>query len=84
MLNSSAPICVLSDDAAFGPIVNDRCRDGFDFTIVFEQSVFVILPAALLLLVGPIRLRQLYRARVRVSSSSRRVAKLVSSYTWPG
>ncbi len=42
-------------DNAFGPVVQG-CRSDFDFTLLFEQSVLTIGPAALLLLFAPSRL----------------------------
>ncbi|RFU74209.1 hypothetical protein TARUN_8040 [Trichoderma arundinaceum] len=58
-MNVSTPLCAPTADAAFGPVVDAACRDGFDFTLVFEQSIFVLLPASLLVLVAPLRLFQL-------------------------
>lgn len=76
-MNSSA-LCAPTADAAFGPAVTDECRDGFDFTIVFEQSMLVILPASLLLVAAPIRLAHLRNASVKVAGQRLRLAKLVS------
>ncbi|KAJ5908190.1 hypothetical protein N7495_000872 [Penicillium taxi] len=38
--------CDQSDDSLFGP-ENRGCRDGTDFTLLFEQSIFSILPYAI-------------------------------------
>ncbi|KAK3680588.1 putative multidrug resistance-associated protein [Podospora appendiculata] len=48
-------------DGSFGPGVPriDDCRGGFDFTVTFEESVFSVLPACILLLVLPLRLLSL-------------------------
>jgi ATP-binding cassette subfamily C (CFTR/MRP) protein 1 len=63
----SSPLLVLSNDTGsqcyqrqgFGPVVwNTLCadgRDGFDFTLPFEQSILSIGPSALLLLALPLR-----------------------------
>lgn len=77
-MNTSAPLCAPSADAAFGPVVDLACRDGFDFTLLFEQSVFVILPASLLLLAAPLRLARLAKLPVQVAGDKLRFAKLVS------
>ncbi|KAK6815737.1 P-loop containing nucleoside triphosphate hydrolase protein [Apiospora arundinis] len=52
--------CSSREDGRFGP-VTQFCRDGFDFTIAFEQYFFVLAPAACLILAAPLRLRQLVR-----------------------
>ncbi|KAK7958693.1 multidrug resistance-like protein [Apiospora saccharicola] len=52
--------CSSREDGHFGP-VTQFCRDGFDFTIAFEQYFFVLAPAACLVLAAPLRLRQLVR-----------------------
>lgn len=79
---SSAPVCAPTADAAFGPIISDRhCRGGFDFTLVFEQSIFVLAPGCVLLLLAPFRLAFLLRrpqSHDVVKPGKLRVAKLVS------
>lgn len=77
IMNTSALLCAPSADAAFGPAVARECRDGFDFTLAFEQSIFVILPASLLLAAAPLRLFQLTRARVKLAHDRFRYVKLV-------
>lgn len=77
MYNASAPSCGASADAAFGPAVSSPCREGFDFTIAFEQSILVLLPAALLLVAAPIRFAQLLKSRVHVKPNHMRNAKMV-------
>lgn len=75
---SSTPLCAPTADAAFGPVVDTACRDGFDFTLVFEQSIFVLAPAAVLVLVAPLRLRQLRKSPIKVADNASRMVKLVS------
>ncbi|KPM35071.1 ABC transporter C family member 3 [Neonectria ditissima] len=83
-MNSSTPrYCAPSADAAFGPMVDAGCRQGFDFTVTFEQSVLVLLPASVLLLVAPLRLLHLRKARVKVAGRRLRLLKLVSSDAFP-
>ncbi|PNP52062.1 hypothetical protein THARTR1_07271 [Trichoderma harzianum] len=76
MMNISTPLCAPTADAAFGPVVDAACRDGFDFTLVFEQSIFVLLPASLLVLVAPLRLIQLRKSPIKVVDHVSRVIKL--------
>lgn len=78
---SSIPPCAPTADAAFGPVVDAACRDGFDFTLVFEQSIFVLLPAAMLVLMAPLRLLQLRKSPIKVVDQASRVIKLVSRLT---
>ncbi|KAL6698201.1 P-loop containing nucleoside triphosphate hydrolase protein [Trichoderma pleuroticola] len=75
-MNISTPLCAPTADAAFGPVVDAACRDGFDFTLVFEQSIFVLLPASLLVLVAPLRLIQLRKSPIKVVDHVSRVIKL--------
>jgi hypothetical protein len=53
--------CSSSFDNVFGP----QYCESFDFTLVFEQSFFQIVPCALLLLVIPFRASQLRRQEVK-------------------
>ncbi|KAF4343098.1 multidrug resistance-associated 1 [Fusarium beomiforme] len=75
-MKSSESLCTSSVDASFGPFVGPDCRDGFDFTLVFEQSILVLLPAALLLILGPIRILRLRNIPVKVTGHRLRTAKL--------
>ncbi|KAI3009272.1 hypothetical protein CBS147346_2163 [Aspergillus niger] len=71
-------IHVCGDDE-FGPRVV-HCRGDFDFTLLFEECFFSIAPSALLLLVLPLRYKQLWKHRtVIVSQSWAYWAKLVSA-----
>lgn len=69
--------CLPSADEDFGPVVQS-CRDGFDFTIAFEQYFFTILPAALLLLAAPWRLRHLSKLPTSVTGSKLKYTKLAA------
>ncbi|KAM0247924.1 hypothetical protein ACHAP5_003708 [Fusarium lateritium] len=75
-MNSSETLCISSTDTSFGPFVGPECRDGFDFTLVFEQSILVLLPAALLLILAPIRLSRLRNVPVKVAGRRLRTVKL--------
>lgn len=70
--------CPRAVDNSFGPVVSG-CRNNFDFTLLFEQSVLTFIPAALLLLVAPLRLLQLHKSDVKTRPASISQLKLVSS-----
>ncbi|KAJ9136431.1 ABC multidrug transporter [Pleurostoma richardsiae] len=75
---SSAVGCFPTADEAFGPAVHS-CRDDFDFTISFEQYFFSIAPAALLLLVAPLRLRYLSKLPAQIAGGTTlRLAKVAA------
>ncbi|KAF2713348.1 P-loop containing nucleoside triphosphate hydrolase protein [Pleomassaria siparia CBS 279.74] len=57
-------------DGSFGPAIGSGCRGGFDFTLVFEDSMLGLLPHAALLLLAPLRLATLRRRRQRVAKNS--------------
>ncbi|KAG9248121.1 P-loop containing nucleoside triphosphate hydrolase protein [Calycina marina] len=52
--------CVLSADNSFGPAVKG-CRDGFDFTLLFEEIALAIIPLVILLVSVPFRLFYIWR-----------------------
>ncbi|KAK2127563.1 P-loop containing nucleoside triphosphate hydrolase protein [Fusarium oxysporum II5] len=59
----------LSCDDSFGPYAGD-CRGGFDFTLLFEESILTIPITALVLLAAPCRvLYLLHKNKVKVDSS---------------
>ncbi|KXH40319.1 hypothetical protein CNYM01_09093 [Colletotrichum nymphaeae SA-01] len=74
MANSTSDGCSLNADDAFGPIVQ-HCRDGFDFTLTFEQCLFTILPASLLILIAPLRFRYLGKLPYAVNGTTLRLTK---------
>lgn len=79
---TSAAACWPTADEGFGPAVQGSCRGrDFDFTIAFEQYLFSILPAALLIIAGPLRLRYLRKSPSVVIASGGdtfRLAKLAA------
>lgn len=56
--------CTLHADNVFGPVVASPCRHGFDFTLLFEQSILSIAPSSIFLLLVPLRLFWLYRSSI--------------------
>ncbi|KAF2004654.1 P-loop containing nucleoside triphosphate hydrolase protein [Amniculicola lignicola CBS 123094] len=60
---------VCETDASFGPGIGS-CRGGFDFTLLFEDSILSLLPQAIFLFLAPIRLATLRRRRDKVAKGS--------------
>ena len=54
----------LCGEHEFGPTVT-HCRGGFDFTLLFEESLLAIVPSVLLLLALPLRYRHLWKKRTK-------------------
>jgi ATP-binding cassette subfamily C (CFTR/MRP) protein 1 len=69
--------CDPTPDDWFGPVFNN-CRDVFDFTLLFEQSILSIGPSALLLVFFPVRIVQLLRSDTKTVLNSMGIAKAVS------
>lgn len=65
-------------DDTFGPYAGS-CRGGFDFTLLFEETILTILPIALLLLVALIRLPYLFKRQTKVVWSYLLPLKMVST-----
>jgi hypothetical protein len=76
-LSAMAFSCPLGSDDRFGPRVTDHCRS-FDFTLLFEDVFFALLPAAVFLVSAILRLPLLLRAPVKVTSHHLATAKLVT------
>ncbi|ETS74387.1 hypothetical protein PFICI_14253 [Pestalotiopsis fici W106-1] len=71
-------------DDTFGPVVASSCRGGFDFTLLFEQTVLGILPAAIFALSAASRLLYLvlHSTDAKTHAGSLRLLKLVGSLPW--
>ncbi|KAH8585367.1 hypothetical protein B0O99DRAFT_531040 [Bisporella sp. PMI_857] len=69
--------CSYSADNVFGPVVAAECRQGFDFTLFFEQSILSILPSSLFLLAVVPRLVRLHSAQIKTASNFFRRTKLL-------
>jgi hypothetical protein len=73
----SGPACGRVDNS-FGPHAGD-CRGGFDFTLLFEESILTLLPAGLILLLLPPRAWFLLRRERKVAAGYQSaVVKIVS------
>ena len=64
-------------DDSFGPWAGESCRGGFDFTLLFEESILAIPIHALFLLAVPICVTRLSRTNTKVNPSLQRLAKAV-------
>ncbi|KAF2873543.1 P-loop containing nucleoside triphosphate hydrolase protein [Massariosphaeria phaeospora] len=77
MASDSSQFCA-SVDNSFGPYAGERCRGGFDFTLLFEESILSIAPLALLLCIAPFRIFYLWRKQTKVSRSLLLPSKLIA------
>lgn len=59
--------CLLGSDNQMGPRIPLHCRS-FDFTLLFEDVVFVLIPSVLLLLLLLPRFRNLHHERIKSTS----------------
>ncbi|KAE8137329.1 ABC transporter-like protein [Aspergillus pseudotamarii] len=66
------------NDEIFGPSVARNCRSGFDFTLLFEQSILSLLPSAILILVFPWRVSRLLRQDVKAVQNNRLYTRLIA------
>ena len=70
-------------DDSFGPHAGE-CRGGFDFTLLFEETILNLLPAGLLLVALTPRVLYLLRRAKKVASGNRSTAssavKVVRTY----
>lgn len=71
-----ASILCFDIDNTFGPYAGD-CRGGFDFTLLFEESILTLFPVTLLLLVAPARIYYLLAKQTKVHRSWIVILKLV-------
>ncbi|KAK6343113.1 hypothetical protein TWF718_008486 [Orbilia javanica] len=66
-----------AEDLGFGPTVL-HCRQGLDFTLQFQESMFDLLPAGLVIILSPLRIWQLRRRPKRVFEKSFASSKLMN------
>ncbi|GFF54141.1 metal resistance protein YCF1 [Aspergillus udagawae] len=62
-------MCSIAAENVFGPTVAADCRNGFDFTLLFEEGFFVIAPCSILLLTLPLQLYRLTTQRPQGSTT---------------
>ncbi len=66
-------------DDSFGPVVHG-CRDDFDFTLLFENTILSIAPSAVVLLFSAARIFYLRKKPNLFSAKGFQLSKLVCSY----
>jgi ATP-binding cassette subfamily C (CFTR/MRP) protein 1 len=76
MASASTQGCALVD-GTFGPWAGPLCRSGFDFTLLFEESILSILPTAIILTVAPFRIFYLWKKQNKLRRSRLLFTKLV-------
>ena len=74
---SVIPQCAIATQDHFGP-ANNNCYGGFDFTLLFEETILCIAPLSLVLLGLPFRIYRLSRAEPKVGLGWLHRLKLVS------
>lgn len=72
--------CPASVDNSFGPWIGSNCRDGFDFTLLFEETILTIPLLLLFLFAFPIRIVQLARTETKVLPSVQHWLKAVCGF----
>jgi hypothetical protein len=80
--HSAINSCPIRADDTLGPVVVGPCRQHFDFTLMFEQSIMSIGPSSILLFLVPLALYGLSRSEVKtISHRPLYTGKAVSSPT---
>lgn len=69
----------LCNGGDFGPVVHD-CRDDFDFTLVFEDTVLSIAPSTLVLVLAAGRILYLHKKPKLVWARKFQLSKLVGDH----
>ena len=68
--------CSPSADKIFGPAVSEACRGGFDFTLLFEQSILSLAPSLLLFVCALGRILHLSHTTIKTLPSHVHLIKL--------
>ena len=77
----SASVCSVIDNT-FGPYAGG-CRGGFDFTLLFEETILSLLPLCIILAVVPWRVLYLVRRTTKVDGTMLLPLKLVRMESFP-
>lgn len=70
--------CSIAAEKVFGPRVAASCVNGFDFTLLFEESILTIAPISIVCLILPIRVWRLQGIPVQARKSWLYTVKLVA------
>lgn len=74
-MSALSPKCPIDAESGFGPVAD--CYDGFDFTLLFEESILTIVPAGITLILLPWFISRLGRSDRKVVGTWHLVAKPV-------
>ncbi|TDZ20182.1 ABC transporter atnG [Colletotrichum orbiculare MAFF 240422] len=77
MASNAGASCPSGSDNSLGPRIDFDCRH-FDFTLLFEDAVFHLVPAALFLFVIPLRIYSLGRSPIKLATYKLALWKLVT------
>lgn len=77
---TQSAVCTRVDNT-FGPHAAG-CRGGFDFTLLFEETILTLCPLVVLLIITPLRIHYLFQKSKKVIPSQLLSLKLVSSMSW--
>jgi ATP-binding cassette, subfamily C (CFTR/MRP), member 1 len=69
--------CSIEAESVFGPQVAPECREGFDFTLLFEELILTLIPLVLVSLLLLLRLWQLLHQNLKVKVGNVYYLKLV-------
>ena len=69
--------CEIDVESMFGPIVADTCYEGFDFTLLFEETILSIAPSAVAIAAILTRSRFLAQRQVAVRYNQLYKSKIV-------
>lgn len=69
--------CVIAAESKFGPIVSSACNGGFDFTLLFEETILSVVPSVIAAGLLLTRLTFLARRKVNVHYGRPYVVKIV-------
>lgn len=72
---TQSSVCVRLDDT-LGPYARG-CRGGFDFTLLFEETILSLSPLAIFLIIAPLRILFLFKKDKKVVQSPLLSLKLV-------
>ncbi|CAG8000629.1 unnamed protein product [Penicillium salamii] len=70
--------CSVELENVFGPIVASPCLHGFDFTLLFEETILTLLPLGLVSLAAAVRIWKLHNALEKINRSWSYAAKELS------
>ncbi|PFH57820.1 hypothetical protein XA68_14537 [Ophiocordyceps unilateralis] len=79
---SGTPPCSIAVEDRFGPAVTDSCLGGFDFTLLFEESILTLVPLAIALLWAASRALTLRIEPAKVKASWLLAAKMFLYFSY--